>query len=71
MNLSQTNLIKGRRAIAKELQLGLLRPIEVIGSVDHRAILNQIERLWLLKHQERSQTKSSGFFEEILLARVR
>ena len=58
--------------IAKELQLGLLRPIEVIGSVDHRAILNQIERpFWLLKHQERFQTKSSGVFEEILLAQVR
>ena len=56
-------------AIAKELQLDLLQPIEIIGLADHFTILTQIERpFWLLKHQERFLTRSSRVFEEILLA---
>ena len=56
-------------AIAKELQLDLLQPIEIIGLADHFTILTQIERpFWLLKHQERFSTRSSRVFEEILLA---
>ena len=67
MELVRQQFLKERSLF--ELQLSLLRPIEIIDSTDRPTILNQIERpFWLLKHQECFQTKSSHVFEETLLA---
>ncbi|MBV6622543.1 MAG: LysR family transcriptional regulator [Rivularia sp. (in: Bacteria)] len=54
--------------IKKEIELGILHPIKVIGSAKYPVTVTQIIRPFLLiKHKERFQTQSSHAFEKLLV----